>query len=198
MRVLVAEDHHHVRKQLVSMLTGLGLEVVSEHADGRSALDWIKANHGQVDGLFLDIKMPRMTGIEVAEAANLPTVLVTGYDDQGVRAFEAPGICDYILKPLEASRLETAVAKMRKRVNRKRQGPTIRVGASHDNLDLPISMVAYFENIGDHQIEAWCNETTSFNVLGFRSLAEIEDAFPQVTWTRPRRDILVNGDLLKI
>jgi DNA-binding LytR/AlgR family response regulator len=117
---VVAEDEALLR---ASLLAGLAeawpeLEVVAECADGGSALEAI-AEH-QPDVAFLDIRMPGLTGLEVAAAAveaspRTQLVFVTAYDQYAVDAFET-GAVDYLLKPIQPERLAQTVQRLRTRL----------------------------------------------------------------------------------
>ena len=80
-RVLVAEDETLIRLDLVGLLEAAGLEVCAEARDGEEAVELARAT--QPDVALLDVKMPRLDGIEAArrilEERPLPIVMVTAY-----------------------------------------------------------------------------------------------------------------------
>lgn len=116
---VIAEDEALLRQ---SLLTSLGqawpeLQIVAECEDGASALEAI-AEH-QPDVAFLDIRMPGLTGLEVAAASAetspaTQVVFVTAYDQYAIDAFER-GAIDYLLKPIAADRLAATVQRVRAR-----------------------------------------------------------------------------------
>ena len=114
----MADDEQLARDELCFLLGQLdGVEVVGQAANGVEALDEI-ARHAP-DVAFLDMQMPGLTGFEVArrlmEAGTGPSVIfVTAFDQRAIEAFEVNAV-DYVLKPVDAARLETAVARARKR-----------------------------------------------------------------------------------
>ena len=117
---VVAEDEALLREALLSALATAWpeLEIVAECEDGGSALDAIAAH--QPDVAFLDIRMPGLTGIEVAAAAvdaspRTQVVFVTAYDQYAIDAFDA-GAVDYLLKPIAADRLAQTVQRVRARL----------------------------------------------------------------------------------
>jgi DNA-binding LytR/AlgR family response regulator len=94
------------------------LEVVAIAEDGGEALDAI-VEHAP-DVAFLDIRMPGLTGMEVAAAAadaspRTLVVFITAYDQYAVDAFER-GAVDYLLKPVSADRLAQTVTRLRTRL----------------------------------------------------------------------------------
>jgi DNA-binding LytR/AlgR family response regulator len=117
--VVVADDEQLARDELCYLLGQLdGIEVVGQAANGVEALEEI-ARHDP-DVAFLDVQMPGLTGFEVArkllDAGSSPSVIfVTAFDQRAIEAFEVNAV-DYVLKPAESSRLETAVARARRRL----------------------------------------------------------------------------------
>lgn len=112
---IIADDEPMMRAALRDHLSTLWpeLDVRSEVEDGPSALHCIETLRPDV--AFLDIRMPGLSGMEVARALTVPTrvVFVTAHDQHAVEAFEASAL-DYVLKPLEAARMARVVAKVRK------------------------------------------------------------------------------------
>ena len=115
---VVADDEQLARDELCFLLGQLdGVEVVGQAANGMEALDEI-ARHTP-DVAFLDVQMPGLTGFEVArrlmETGTGPSVIfVTAFDQRAIEAFEVNAV-DYVLKPVDSARLETAVSRARKR-----------------------------------------------------------------------------------
>ena len=119
-RCVVAEDEPLLREALLAALEAAwpGLEIVAECEDGGSALEAIATHQPEV--AFLDIRMPGLTGIEVAAAAveaspRTQVVFVTAYDQYAIDAFDA-GAVDYLLKPIAADRLAQTVQRVRARI----------------------------------------------------------------------------------
>jgi len=91
----------------------MALELVGEAANARQALDLLAA--AGADVMLLDIRMPEMDGIELAQHLQKLTdppaiVFTTAYDAYAIRAFEVHAI-DYLLKPIRGSRLKEALAR---------------------------------------------------------------------------------------
>jgi DNA-binding LytR/AlgR family response regulator len=125
-RALLADDERLLREQLRARLAEVwpDLEICGEARDGQEAL--VQAQALRPDVVFLDIRMPGMTGLEAAaEIVALPAwsgeiVFVTAYDEYAVAAFER-GALDYLLKPVEAGRLAQTVQRLRARLEARRQ-----------------------------------------------------------------------------
>jgi len=114
---IIAEDEATLRGQLVEQLGQLWpeLAIAGEAADGVQALRLLDEH--QPDVMFLDIQMPGATGLEVARQASgrCHVVFVTAYDQHAVAAFDQ-GAVDYVLKPVSAARLFTAVSRLKQRL----------------------------------------------------------------------------------
>ncbi len=111
---LIADDEEAPRAQLLMALQGAWpeLQVVAECANGVDAWDSFLAHEPEV--CFLDVRMPGLNGIEVAQriGARARVVFVTAYGDHALAAFDA-GVVDYVLKPVEVERLAQAVARVK-------------------------------------------------------------------------------------
>ncbi|HEX6793072.1 MAG TPA: response regulator [Casimicrobiaceae bacterium] len=117
LKAVLAEDESVLRAELRELLVRLWPELVicAEAEDGIEAIRAFERHAPDI--LFLDIEMPGMTGIEVAQqlAAKVHIVFVTAYDKFALAAFEH-GAVDYVLKPFSAARLMTTVARLKQKV----------------------------------------------------------------------------------
>ncbi len=114
LRAVVVDDEANQRADLVRMLAQLDVEVVAEAADGPSALEQIEQERPDV--VFLDIALPGLDGLSVAARGDLPPIVfVTAYSGHAPEAFDLEA-CDYVVKPVELSRLRRAVERAGKRV----------------------------------------------------------------------------------
>lgn len=112
-RVLVAEDEPLMRERLLELLASTWREadVVAVAHNGNDAWDSFLEHEPEV--VFLDIRMPGLSGLEVAQRIGTAAhvVFVTAYDQYAIDAFEA-GALDYLLKPVEADRLAKTVCRI--------------------------------------------------------------------------------------
>ena len=116
--VVVVDDEPLARRRLARLLKkDPAIDVVAQCAGGRAAVDEIRQH--RPDLVFLDIQMPDLDGFAVVEAigpAQMPAVVfVTAYDEYALRAFDVHAV-DYLLKPYDEERFETALARARSRV----------------------------------------------------------------------------------
>lgn len=114
---IIADDEDLPRKDLRRMLAELWpeLEILAECEHGTEALEAIHQH--QPDIAFLDIRMPGMTGLDVANATKgrCHAVFTTAYDNHALEAFSA-GAIDYLLKPISNDRLVDAIARLKARL----------------------------------------------------------------------------------
>jgi DNA-binding LytR/AlgR family response regulator len=114
---LIAEDEAHLRSRLRHGLAALWpeLSISAVAADGVEALEAFERMRPDV--AFLDIRMPRLSGLEVARriGPQCHVVFVTAYDNYAVDAFER-GAIDYLLKPIDSERLAITIERLRQRI----------------------------------------------------------------------------------
>ena len=136
LRAVVVDDEQLAREEVCFLLSEVrGVEVVGQAADGVEALQVIEAENP--DLVMLDVQMPGLTGFEVARrlfdaGIESQLVFVTAYDQHAIEAFDVNAV-DYLLKPVEAERLTTAVERVRRRLATER-GPARPTGAELDRL----------------------------------------------------------------
>ena len=124
-RAVIADDERLMRDQLRTRLAQVwpSLEIVAEAKNGFEAIEAVRVH--QPDVIFLDIRMPGLTGVEAAKEitqldlgddALLPEmVFITAYDQYALDAFEQ-GAVDYVLKPAEPERLRITAERLQKRL----------------------------------------------------------------------------------
>jgi two-component system LytT family response regulator len=114
MRVLIVDDERPARERLRTLLAPFpDLEIVGECEDGEDALQRIGELHP--DLVMLDVQMPGSSGIELAGSLPAPRpkiIFCTAYDQYAVDAFELSAV-DYLLKPVNRSRLAQAIDRVR-------------------------------------------------------------------------------------
>ncbi|HUJ01238.1 MAG TPA: LytTR family DNA-binding domain-containing protein [Usitatibacter sp.] len=116
-RALVADDEPHLAEDLCERLRTLWpeLDILPIAPNGMEALR--AANEDEPDIVFLDIRMPGLTGLEAAQRLDPRThvVFVTAYDEYALEAFEREAV-DYLLKPVSDERLARCVERLKRRL----------------------------------------------------------------------------------
>jgi DNA-binding LytR/AlgR family response regulator len=123
---LIADDEPHLAEHLRARLAALWpeLTVLPIAANGLEALRTIDEEAPAV--AFLDIRMPGLTGLEVAHRMDRRThvVFVTAYDQYAVDAFDRDAV-DYLVKPVDDERLSRAIERLRRKIGAAQQPPAM-------------------------------------------------------------------------
>ena len=123
LRAVLVDDEQLARDELGFLLGQVGgVEVIGQAGDGLEALTAI--DRLRPDVVFLDVQMPGLTGFEVArrmldQERPAHIIFVTAYDRHAIEAFEVNAV-DYLLKPVDATRLGLAVRRAEHRVESER------------------------------------------------------------------------------
>ena len=122
LRVVVADDEALARHMLTTLLAREpAVTVVAECGNGPETIAAVRAHAPDV--LFLDVRMPGASGLEVLErlgpGAVRAVVLVTAFDDYAVAAFEHHAL-DYVMKPVDPDRFRTTMRRVRERLREQR------------------------------------------------------------------------------
>lgn len=119
LRAVLVDDERLAREELGYLLGQLGgIEIIGQAGDGLDAIEAI--DRLQPDLVFLDVQMPGLTGFDVARRlldldVGAQIVFVTAFDSRAIEAFDVNAV-DYLLKPVDPVRLETAVQRARRRI----------------------------------------------------------------------------------
>lgn len=124
LRVVIADDERPARSFLAAILRKLGdVDLVGEAANGVKAVSLIEAK--APDLAILDLQMPELDGFGVVRLLRkdrTPLIaFVTAHDEHAIHAFEVNAV-DYILKPVESSRLRQTIDRVKERLEREDRG----------------------------------------------------------------------------
>jgi two-component system response regulator LytT len=199
LRVLAVDDEPPALDELAYLLRAdPRVASVRTAGDALSALKVLE--DGSVDGVFLDIRMPGLTGLDLARllarfATPPPVVFVTAYEDAAVDAFSLRAV-DYLLKPVREARLAEAVGRV---VQARAAGPAATSPASSPDTStiavelggvtrfLQVSEVRYVEAQGDY---ARLHTATGSHLVRV-PLAALEERWAPVGFVRVHRSYLV-------
>jgi two-component system response regulator AlgR len=149
LRILIIDDEAPARNRLRRMLAEIpAVHVIGEAATGKEAMRLIPLK--DPDALLLDISMPGMDGISLAQTlqqqeTSPAVIFCTAWSDQAVEAFECDAV-DYLVKPVRAERLELALDKARRFIARfdpGANGPYLRSTLGGKVSLLPLAEVIY-------------------------------------------------------
>jgi DNA-binding LytR/AlgR family response regulator len=195
---LIVDDEPLLRRELRETLVDLWpeLSVAGECSDGAAALVAFEAIRPDV--AFLDIRMPKLSGPEVAERiqGECLVVFVTAYDEHAVAAFEQ-GAADYLLKPIRPARVAATVARLRQRLAQ-------RIGAEQGGRYLQRIQATVGNTLRFFAVEEICcfrSDVKYTRVLGAgseglirRSLAALSGNLDPARFWQIHRGIIVNVD----
>jgi two-component system LytT family response regulator len=216
MRCLVVDDEPLVRERLRTLLAAhADVQIVGERADGPSALDAL--HELAPDAVFLDIQMPGLTGLEVAEVwkreGSLPILIfVTAYDQFALEAFRLHAL-DYLTKPIDAERFAEALDRARRLLaapnrddvdrriqamietheRRKASRPHLVVREQERYLLVPASEIHCLEATGNY-VRVHCSKTRH---LLRGTLSALEATLDPERFLRTHRSWIVNLDYVR-
>ena len=206
-RALIAEDEAPARESLREYLGATPwIEIAGEAVDGKSAL--AMADELTPDLLFLDVRLPELSGLEVARRLRHPAEIVftTAYDRFAVAAFEI-GALDYLVKPFGRERFDAALARVRERLrgdsvpagDRARSSlsaePLARLFARHGDRIVPIAAagIRRIQAQGDYAEVHAAEGTYLLHV----TLAELAARLDPARFRQVHRSHIVNLDAVE-
>ncbi|MGB0882759.1 MAG: LytR/AlgR family response regulator transcription factor [Vicingaceae bacterium] len=116
-KAIIVEDEKLARDLVKNyLLTHKNIELIGEYADGFSGLKAI--NELKPDIVFLDVQMPKLTGLELLELVegNPHIIFTTAYDEYAINAFDLNAV-DYLLKPFSKERFDKALDKVSTKIH---------------------------------------------------------------------------------
>ena len=196
LRVLAVDDERPALDELAYLLREQPrVDAVLTASDASAALQILEDD--AVDAVFLDIRMPRLSGLDLAKIlarfADPPKlVFVTAYDEHAVAAFDLKAL-DYVMKPVRAERLAEAVRRVEDAVH------GVRTTAPSADETIPVELagtvrfiqrsdVRYAEAAGDYARL----HTASGSHLVRTALATLEEQWESAGFVRVHRSYLVN------
>lgn len=204
LRALIVDDEAPARFELRSLLEETGkVDAISEASSAREAVaSLVKSREyveDDIDVIFLDISMPKTSGMQLADALhklkNPPLIVfVTAYSEYALEAFGVDAV-DYLMKPVEMDRLQQALAKVETRL--KAASPASAPSASTERIPVekgghkvlvPINQIRYVEAKDDYS----CIYTADDRFLSTISLAKLEQRLTPHGFYRVHRGYIVN------
>ncbi|MCC6131209.1 MAG: response regulator transcription factor [Acidobacteria bacterium] len=225
---LIAEDEPLLREDLRRKLAEAWpeLQIVAEARNGREAIQLFEETAPAI--CFLDVLMPGLTGVEAASyiGGRAHVVFVTAFDHYAVQAF-AQGALDYILKPVEASRLQTTVARLKSRLEAAQpaintvellrqlteelarlggalRGPEsgplrwIHAQAGQVVRVIPVDEVDYFRSEAKCTVVAWRESGQPREAVVRTSLRDLVSRLDPARFAQVHRSVVVNLDAIRL
>ena len=205
---LIAEDEAALADELAETLETLWpqLSICATAVNGTEAVRLFDEH--QPDVLFLDIEMPGLSGLEVARRASRKShvVFVTAYDRYAVTAFER-GAVDYVMKPIDASRLADTVTRLKERLHTAPANLEDLLKALAERVAAPRDYIRWItasqgsdlrlitaDDICYFQADNKCTlvVTARQESLIYRSIRELADSLDPATFWQIHRGTIVN------
>lgn len=197
---MIIDDEAPARSELSYLLKETGrVDYIVEASNARQAVE--KLMEGRVDVLFMDISMPKTTGMQLAEAMqkikNPPVIVfVTAHSEYALNAFNVDAV-DYLMKPVESGRLSQALNKVQKRLAPATEGHTaierIPVEKAGRKVLVPVDTIRYIEAKDDYS----CIYTDTDRYLSTTSLVQLENKLSSHGFFRVHRGYIVNLEYIE-
>lgn len=212
---IVIDDEKLARELLMEFLEPFDdVEVIAECSRGNEAVE--KIDELKPDLIFLDVQMPGMDGFGVLEEIeHIPYVIfTTAYDQYALQAFENNAV-DYLLKPLDEERFQTAIVRARQRIKSDKSASNIEellrsvkeetgdarekysshlfVQKSEKLLNLDVRDIIHLEASGDYTVLSTKND----QFLSSSGIGKLEEKLNPDIFIRIHRSTIINLNYLK-
>lgn len=168
-----------------------GVDIVATFNDGLPAFEFLQDN--PVDVMFLDVEMPKLTGIELVRCLhNPPVVIITSANrDYAIEGFEL-NVADYILKPVTFERLLKAFSKAKELLSKRgyddsKESEYLIFKESKKNVRIKQDDILYIESIKDYIKVVTTNRT----VITKQSIGSVEEMLDKDRFIRVHRSFIV-------
>ena len=208
-KAIIVEDEKLARDLVKNYLLSQDkIDLIGEFADGFSGLKAI--NELKPDIVFLDVQMPKLTGLELLELVegNPHIIFTTAYDEYAINAFDLNAV-DYLLKPFSKERFEKALDKVFEKIDGSKTGNSVAelknhisenkeidkiVVKSNNNIHvIPLSEVLYIESEDDYVMI----HTTKGKHLKHETMKYYEEHLNASMFIRIHRSYIVKIDEIK-
>ncbi len=199
MRAFIVDDEKPAREELEWLLGQCDVEVVGQAESAESALESLRDH--EVDLVFLDIDMPGIGGMRLAELFgdddDAPSVVfVTAYEHHAVDAFSVDAV-DYVLKPVRLERIQKAIRRAEKRQGAAPRGKLLHRISVHEGgvyKVIPIDEILFFES--EDGIVVVQTREGRRNITDF-SLKFLEENLDEEVFFRSHRSYIVRLDAIE-
>lgn len=174
-KCLVVEDEPLARDVLINYVDDIDwLDIVATNKDGIEAINTLQTEG--IDLIFLDINMPRLSGINLIKALDNPPLVIftTAYPDYAVEGFELEAI-DYLVKPFSFERFLKAVNRARTKIIKPINQDFIMLKADKRNHKVNYDDILHFESIGDY-VKVFLKDERVLIIS--ETLKQLEDLLP--------------------
>jgi len=204
LQCLIVDDEQLAREMLEAYaLRALELKVIAKCKSAAEAQACLSEN--KIDLLFLDIQMPRMTGVDfLRQLPNSPKVIfTTAYSDYALEAYELE-VVDYLLKPIGFDRFEKAVNKVKELLSTEQKALAFENGQAFET-----QIILVKEGYNHHKVflknilyiaamrEYVQYHTPTGKLMELKALSEVDKALPSAHFIRIHRSYIVAKSAVK-
>ncbi len=199
----IIDDEEHAIDTLVGYVDRYpGLNLVGSNINPLKAIDEIINSETNIDIVFLDVDMPQLSGLDVADniASHAAIIFTTAFPNYAVQAFEKNG-SDFLLKPISFERFTKSVTKVQNLVKSQKavEHPQeeeyffINPGTKGKVVQLRYSDIQYIEGLKNYVMIY----TADNKYITYLSIQEIEKSIPLTRFVRIHKSFIVNIDKIK-
>jgi len=194
MKILIVDDEKLASSRVKRILNELGYEDIVIFNDSKEALDNI--SHNKYDLIFLDIQMPNITGLELANKIlelepQTFIIFQTAYDQYALEAFKAGGV-DYILKPTTKDTIQNAIEKVLKYIQTRTDDCVKKIMGKSGNKIYLIELEDIFYIKAD--LDEVIVRIKDADVYVRKKIGDLDNLLKNKNFFRIHRSIIVNVD----
>lgn len=200
-KCLVVDDEPLAAKVIESYLKKLdGFELAAKCSNAVEAFNQLNSNN--IDLIFLDIKMPQITGMDLIRSLTNPPkiILTTAYREYAVESYEHD-VVDYLLKPISFERFLKAVSKITNTISnttgsitpKENEPEYIFVKSNKKQVKVALDEILYIEGLKEYLRIVTSNE----KIISYLSLTYMEEKLPSSQFVRVHRSYIVSIDKIR-
>ncbi len=193
MRCIIIEDQPPAQRILKKYIADYGsLELIGTFTDAIQALEFLK--HDDVDLMFLDVHLPKLSGIDFLKALDNPpaVILTTAFPDFALESYDL-NVVDYLLKPFSFLRFIKGVSKIEERKSAEQSSKVLEpiyIKSGHEYHKVEIDKILYIHSDRDYTEL----QTSTIKYLSSESLKYWESYLLEHKFVRVHKSYLVNGN----
>jgi DNA-binding LytR/AlgR family response regulator len=192
----IAIDDEPIALEVIKSLAAnvVFIEMAASFTNSFLAMDYLQKN--KVDLIFLDIKMPDISGIDFIKSVPNPPMVIftTAYSEHAVQSFELDAI-DYLLKPFSLPRFLKACNKaheqyaMRKNSHLSETALSVFIKSGYEQVRVNLDDILYAESVGNYMQFV----TAGKNIVSRLTMSEAETLLPPAAFIRIHRSFIVSA-----
>jgi two-component system LytT family response regulator len=199
----IIDDEEHAIETLMGYVErSPGLNLIGSNINPLKAIDNIINSEAVIDIVFLDVDMPELSGLDVADiiSSHCSIIFTTAFPNYAVQAFEKNG-SDFLLKPISFDRFTKSVNKVQNLIKTKKAAGQpaeeeyffINPGTKGKVVQLKYSDILYIEGLKNYVMIY----TEDNKYITYLSIQEVEKSIPPTKFTRIHKSFIVNVDKIK-